>query len=293
MLSFGPPLDAGPLELFLIRCGYAYLLYRCLKRRPKHDAQPMPAGLAHLVDLTWLSRRDVHRRLRLLARIGLCFYIAGIGLPVVTPLLLLYVVARESLNNSQGAIQHAWNAVALVLLVQAGLYGFQTFNAVFRPEFAFPSGATYDQVALFWSQQAIIVVYFTAGLYKLVSARAWLTNAPRMVLQIIKTSRQSFYTRLDASHLDRSDRVVTQVLRHPHLTRLLLASGLLLELGSPLFLHNRMTQLAGGMLLILFHLLNARYLQLPFREQRLLTGVFFLQIPFGLATLAELVGVPW
>ena len=293
MLTFGPPLDAGPLELFLIRCGYAYLLYRCLKRRPKYDAQPIPVGLACLVDLTALSRRDVHRRLRLLARIGLCFYIAGIGLPVVTALLLLYVVARESLNNSQGAVQHAWNAVALVLLVQAGLYGFQACNAVFRPEFAFPSGATYDQVALFWSQQAIIAVYFTAGLYKLASARTWIRNAPRVALQIIKTSQQAFYTRLDPSHLDRSTRVVTEVLQHPHLTRLLLASGLLLELVSPLFLYNRTTQFAGGALLILFHLLNARYLQLPFKEQRLLAGIFLLQIPFALAVLAESVGVPW
>lgn len=293
MLTFGPPLDAGPLELFLVRCGYAYLLYRCLRRRPKYDAQPIPVGLACLFDLTWLSRRNVHRRLRLLSRIGLCFYIAGIGLPVVTPLLLLYVVARESLNNSQGAIQHAWNAVALVLLVQAGLYGFQTFNAVFRPGFRFPSGATYDQMALFWSQQAIIAVYFTAGLYKLASARTWIRNAPRIVLQIMKTSQQAFYTRLDPSHLDRSTRVVTQVLRHPHLTRLLLGSGLVLELVSPLFLYSRTTQFAGGVLLILFHLLNARYLQLPFKEQRLLTGVFFLQVPFGLASLAEAVGIRW
>ena len=293
MLTFGPSLDAGPVELFLIRCGYAYLLYRCLKRWTKSDAQPIPVGLARLMDLTALFRRDIHRRLRLLVRIALCFYVAGIGMPVVTPLLLLYVVARESLNNSQGAIQHAWNAVALVLLVQAGLYGFQAYNAVFQPAFRFPSGASYDQVAFFWSQQAIIAVYFTAGLYKLASARTWITNAPHVVLQIIKTSQQSFYTRLDPSHLGRSDRMVTQVLRHPNLTRLLLASGLLLELFSPLFLHNRTTQLAGGILLIVFHLLNARYLQLPFREQRLLVGIFFLQIPFGLVTLAEFVGTPW
>ena len=294
MLTFWPPIDASPSEMLLMRCGYAYLLYRCLKRRPRYNTQPNPTGLARFINFTVLAKPNVHRRLTLLVWVGLCFYVAGIGMPAVTLCLCLYVTARESLDNSQGAIEHAWNAVALVLLVQAALYGFEAFNTVFRPTFRFANGVTYDQVAFFCSQQAIVAVYFTAALSKLLNSRGtWIGRAPRVVLQIRKTSRQSYYTRLDSSHLDRSDRVATQVLQHPNLTRILLASGLIVELISPLFLYNRIANLTGGAFLILFHLVNDRYMRLPFKEQRFLVAIFFLQIPFALVTLGRLLGIPW
>ena len=306
MLTLGSPIDASPAELALIRCGYAYLLHRCLKRRPRYWTQPKPVSIARLVDLTALARPDVHRGLTWFARVALCLYIAGIGMPLVTLLLCVCLVARESLDNSQGAIEHAWNAVALVLLAQTLLYGLQVYNAVFPPVF-WPAdgvgrprvlglwgdtGATYDQLALFWSQQSIVAVYFTAALSKLlVSGIAWVKHAPRIALQVIKAGRESYYTGLDASHLDRPAWAATQALRHPHLTRVLLASGLMVELLSPLFLYNRIANVAGGTLLILFHLGNTRYLRLPFKEQQLIVGVFFLQVPFGLVTLAGFFGI--
>lgn len=294
MLTFWPAIDASPSEMLLLRCGYAYLLYRCLKRRPRYSTQPNPTGLARFVDLTVLARPIVHRRLTLLASVGLCLYVAGIGMPAITLCLCLYVAARESLDNSQGAVEHAWNAVALVLLAQAGLYGLEAFNTVFRPTFRFASGATYDQVAFFWSQQAIVAVYFTAALSKVLNSRGtWIGRAPRVVLQITKTSWQSYYTRLDSSHLERSDRIATHVLQHPNMTRILPASGLIVELVSPLFLYNRIANFTGGAFLILFHLVNDRYMRLPFKEQRLLVAIFFLQIPFALVTLGRLLEIQW
>ena len=248
--------------------------------------------MPRLVDLTALARPDVHRGLTWFARVALCLYIAGIGMPLVTLLLCVCLVARESLDNSQGAIEHAWNAVGLVLLVQAVLYGLQVYNAVFPPAFRLADGVTYDQLALFWSQQSIVAMYFTAALSKLlVSGTAWVKRAPRIALQMIKAGRESYYTGLDASHLDGPAWAATQALRHPNLTRVLLASGLMVELLSPLFLHNRIANVAGGTLLILFHLGNTRYLRLPFKEQQLLVGVFFLQVPFGLVTLAGFFGI--
>ena len=289
MLTLEAPVRADALELALIRGGLAYLLSRYyLDCRLKYDRQTRPVGLARFVDLTGLASPVVQRRLNLLARVALVFYVIGIGMPLVTALLCLYVVARESLNNSQGAIEHAWNAVAAVLLAQAALYGFQAFNELFRPGFRFAGGVGYDRMALFWSQQAIAAVYFTAALTKLIESRgAWAWHTPRIAIQIVKSTRQAYYTRLDPGSLEHCESLVRSISRHPHWTRLLLGAGLLVELAAPLFLYNRAASAAGGVLLIAFHLVNRRYMRLPFKEQQLLVGIFFLQVPFALVAFIE------
>ena len=116
-------------------------------------------------------------------------------------------------------------------------------------------------------------------------------HAPRITLQIAKSSRQKYYDRLDVSFLTRAEEILEPARRYPRLTRLVVGGGLAMELLAPLALYSRLTLLAGGLMLLLFHRMNGRYMGLHFVSNQRLLAIFFLNGPYALAYLLTFSGI--
>ncbi|MGB0383478.1 MAG: hypothetical protein ACPGWR_01520 [Ardenticatenaceae bacterium] len=285
MLFSGPVLLAD-YEIWFMRVLFAVVLYQSaiLKTVP-FVAQPKPVGLARFFDLTFLSNDALYQWLRRIAYLCLVLYAAGIALPVVTLYLALLSIATFSLRNSQGAIVHAKQLMSMILAVQAILYGFQTFNRFFNPTFAFAHGASYDQLAVYWTQQVIVAVYLTAALSKMWRSRfMWVRDAARVPLQMVKTAEQRYHNELDPQHKGRAFEMAHLMMRYPMATRAFMSGGLFLEMLSPLALMNRTTMIAGGILFIAFHKMNTYVMNLHFTETQKLIAIYFVNVPYLVVT---------
>ena len=293
MLPTFEPIPLHPHEMALLRLGFAYVLYRQLIRaKVPFPHQPSPTGLARWLDLTPLARPDIERMGRALMWVCVLCYALGLALPLVLPAMAGYMVLRETLRNSQGALHHSRQACALVLLVQAAVYLVQAAQAPLSWTSYVGGRPDFDLWAAYGSQQAIAAVYLTAALTKIRnSGWGWVRHAPRITLQIAKSSQQKYYDRLDASFLTRAEAVLVPAQRYPQLTRLAVGGGLALELAAPLMLYGRLTLLGGGLLLLVFHRMNGRFMGLPFREHQALLAVFFLNAPYGIALLLDAAGL--
>lgn len=130
-------------EWLAMRFGLAWLVWLTVRRPPSLTEQPAPVGLAHYVDLTWISQipadqgwsalaRAFHDRVHELIGLQLPFndgwsllafamvvlYALG-WLPLLsTGVLLAMHVFIGTLVNSQGAIHHTTQIIGYVLLGQ-------------------------------------------------------------------------------------------------------------------------------------------------------------------------------
>ncbi len=280
-LPFIPSISLAPYEICFIRLFFALVVWRRLPQKIIFAAQPCPAGLARLVDLRFLANPVLYHRLRSVACMCLVCYVTGFFLSFVTVYLFVLVTAYGSLRNSQGASDHTKQVLALILLVQATVYVFRDCNHVFNPGFQFAGGAGYDQIAVFWSQQAIIAVYFTSALTKLKRSRGlWVWKCAYIAIQLLKTSEQQYHSSHDAKHLENAGALARKAVRYPNLTRLALSLGLFLEFFSPLMLYSRKTIVAGGVLLFIFHHVNARYMRLTFNDLKWCVVIFLVNVPY-------------
>jgi hypothetical protein len=265
----------------LMRCLFAVIIYRsAIPKSINFSSQPYPVGLARFADLTFLAAPNVFRKLKLLAYASLLLHAFGVGLAFTSTFLFLFCSAIGSLRNSQGVILHSKQSISIVLLVQAITYIRGAFSQASYSNIIWQSMAS-EQVAVFWSQQAIIAGYFTAGLSKLIRSKCrWPQNVARLPLQMIKTTEQWHHNELQPVRIDRVEAVAGFLLSHPLLTRTFFSAGLLLEIISPMFLINGTCLLAGGVLLILFHKVTGWFMRLHFYESQLLILIYVINVPF-------------
>jgi hypothetical protein len=198
-------------------------------------------------------------------------YVAGIGLPIASLTLALYAAVVGGLRFSQGGVGHAWQGTALVLLAQAA--AFVRFGAVGGLWTGWPSpdARAAQRVAVFWCQQALVAVYLTSGVTKLLRSRwEWVSRSRRLPLQIVKAAEQQFHEALDVAARDRQIARAERLAARPGLTRLAAALGLAVEVASPLFLVGPGMTFAGGVLLILFHRVNGAVLGHRFGQLQVL-----------------------
>ena len=247
----------------LTRLALAWVFYRfALPRTFPNTGLISPVGLARVLDLSLLAHPGLYRSLRGIALLALVAYSLGLAPHLALSYLCLHLLLYQTVLNSMGAISHRNQMLSLVLLAQAA------------------SPLIAGSEAFFWSQQAIVSVYFTAGLTKLwKSGRRWFHNAPLVALQLVKGARQFHHSKGTFERSDESRATANWLLAHPNLTRFGLAWGLVLELCSPLFLMGSSWAALGGIALLVFHAVIWRTMRIHFLCNCYLVAIFLIDVP--------------
>ncbi|MBX7211981.1 MAG: hypothetical protein K1X78_26990 [Verrucomicrobiaceae bacterium] len=103
-------------EAFLLRALLAAALFWFFPPVVQWKSQPSPVGLAHWMDLTWLSHPGVFPVYRAMFFGLLLLYASGFALPVTLPLMTLVHILPPTLHNSQGFTYHGNQIMSLTLV---------------------------------------------------------------------------------------------------------------------------------------------------------------------------------
>lgn len=279
------PLPASGAEGLIARlCFAALALTMMWGLKFQFDSQDVPTGLAHFVDLTFLSKPGVMPWVTWIFA-ALCVpYVFGRGLVAVLPVMTLIHCAVFAFFNSQGYKSHGNQIVSLILLAQACVVlFFAAHRWLFDRPFPLRAGRTRDSYLIYFSQVVIAGVYMTSVVSKMdVSKFRWIQNLPNMSVQLIKTHRQEFYSNPEKSKVARDADVPAAqwMLAHPNQTRLLLGAGLLLEALCFLVLANRGWALVIGLSITGMHLIIGWLMRLYFDFNVGASLIFLINVPF-------------
>jgi hypothetical protein len=301
------PAPVAAWEMFVMRALFAWVVWQTFPVNLHYEEQRFPNGVARWdevwdgFDLTWLWSGHKYeiawigidgpvtamQLIRAGVAICLLIYASGYGLPLVLPLLTAASIIVRTYYNSQGAVHHGCQMVALILFFQTFvvLYfaGKRATGWIKRKPFKFDNGLSLWSYFLFYSQGAIAGCYVIAGLTKIVrTGGAWFWNSPYMALEIIKTEKQEYYSHLDESVLGTQTAYAEWMLNYPNLARVLLSGGVFLELFAIFMLFNRQAALAIGVGMVLFHHVVAIVMELHFRFNEYSCWIFCINLPFWL-----------
>lgn len=279
MTSFDRPVVHPPAEAFLARLLFAAVVLRCTHLKIPYAGQPYPNGLAHVFDLTLFSSPLAMGVLLAVLAVACLVYVAGRFMIGATGVMLFALVVTGTLANSQGAIIHARQIVALVALGQFIAYLSGARRSGMAPEARLRRPGDHD-LALHYSKQAIASAYVVAGVTKLIkSGGSWIADAPNLALQVVKTNDQHAYSFIGDSAVGAMDPWASMIAAHPNLSRIFFGGGLLLELGAFLALAGRRAAFAVGIGLLAMHASVAWLMKLHFINNQLVLGIFLVGVP--------------
>jgi len=277
------PVFLDQYEIVAMRFLLAIVLYDFtrFKKISHFKQQPKPVGIARFIDLTFISNYRYYRFIKIIFLILIILYVIGYKLYIVVFILSILLLMFGTLWNSQGSINHSRQVVSLVLIVQSAAYILDAINKNFYSDFQVLNGLNIDQISIFWSQQAIVAVYFTSGISKLILSKFnWINQVKFIPVQIEKTLNQKYYDSIKDFKQENIKRVSDFLLKHSNITAFFFSIGLILEILSPLSLINRTTIVVFGFLFLFFHLINSRLMNLGFPLSQKLLIIFFINIPF-------------
>jgi len=277
------PLPVGRLEWLIIRIAFASLVfYDLIDTNPYgYTAQKSPVGIAKFIDLTWLHLDWARPAILVLAGIACLAYIAGRGLAITLPALLVLSTLVRTYHNSQGFQDHSHQLIALTLLAQSIV----VWVFLVRRWKKLPTPSLTDRInehswLLYYSQGIIASTYVVAAMSKLMrSTGMWVINSPYIAFDIVKAQRQNYYKYLDDSLAGDPEKAVW-VLENQNIARLMFGGAFFLELFALIALKNRMWALLTGLSLIILHRSIKWMMGLNFATAELLLLVFFINVPF-------------
>ena len=253
-----------------------------------------PVGVGRFIDLTFLSDPTVGVVLHWVLLVALIAYAAGLALPVSTLTIFLIHCSIFTLNNSKGAIHHGYQILSITLLAQVAVLWAPT---VLRPlprlrEYlpVHDPGLHRRDLFVFYSQVAIAGAYVIAGLSKVLRSHVrWIIESPGVAVQIVKSHSQKYYEYLAPEWADMGMTYANWITAHPWLTRLMLTSGLFLELFAFLLLINRAWAAFIGISLIMMHLAIGQLMGLHFPQNIQADFAMLVNAPYWLFAVAMLV----
>ncbi len=279
----------GLWELVLMRALFALVLWMNLTPKVPPGTLPHPYGFAKHFDFTFLAQPETYALCYHGALVLVVLFALGArGFWTLGP-VFAFMIARASLNNSQGFIGHAGLVLALVVMAQVVASGAEWIGR--RPRWweILVSTKKEMQLAADWSRQAMIASYVVAGITKLVATEGeWLARAPYFLLQVCKVQGESWWgygRSLGAG----SEAFLRALGDHPWLAFLFLGAGLLLELFAFIALMGRRLGLVMGLSLLAFHLSLGWLMDLSFTTNQHLLMIFFINPVWWCAQLGVLV----
>ena len=278
---FPLPVVSG-LEGALARVFTACVVYCFLPIFSPPTVQPVPVGMAHFVDLTWLGQASSFEIYRQVLIALLVVYASGIALPVVLPVLATAYIALYTLINSQGFTNHSHHILAVVLFSQA-------LAALFylRPKAGswLKPSAGLRAWMLVAAQAGIASAYLISVFSKLWnSGFTWLFRSHYIALDMVKTMRQNYYSALDPRYATEPPNVVW-MLEHPFWTALLFDLGFFVEALIVLSVGTRKLAMIFGVGTICMHRSINYFMGLEFYQNESMLAVFFVNVPFVVAFL--------
>ena len=290
------PVSAG--EWFCLRlCFGALVFFTILEPHPfRYEAQPLPTGIAHFADLTWLhwwqladipffkGGPGMHETFVALGLVLCAAYVAGRGLVITLPLLALLHILPRTLNNSQGFTHHGFQLVSLVLVAQT-LVAWWFFFRRKRAPSGQPDGPALPSCMLYYSAGVVALSYTVSALTKLTATRGlWIWDSHAVCIEIVKSHRLLYFARLDPEFaVDPSSAL--WLLHHPWITRILFGAGFLLELFAFVAIKGRPWALLTGLSIIAFHRSVWWLMKLEFPLHEWLLLIFLVNIPFWIDRL--------
>ena len=235
--------------------------------------------------LTWFADAGNWSLFMTVFTVLLGFYVAGLGLPIVLPVLAILHVLPFTLNNSQGYTHHGYQIVSCVLIAQAcaALWHSVRGGSVLRPP---------DERLRAWmlvqAQVIICGMYFISVFAKMDnSGGMWLWNCHHTALDMIKTQRQTFLNRFDPAFAE-IPKEAYWMLENPWKARLFFGSGLFLEVACILAIgHRWLAPIMGVALIVMHRSIDLLMGGVAFINNELLCFVFLVNLPFFLAWLFE------
>jgi hypothetical protein len=272
------------LEGFFLRLLFGIVVAFTISLNVPFSTQPHPAGLAHFFDLTWLSDPDNLRAYRNVIYLLVSLYVAGLLLPIVLPALAVGHALMFTLFNSQGYTHHGYQIVSLTLLAQAVTVLYYTALKGIRLR---PPDRLLNAWLFVQSQVVVVGAYLVSFLTKMFATGGmWFWNANYVAIDLIKTQRQHYYSRLDPGDAGNPLEAMW-LLEHPWISRALFGSGVLLEAIAFLALAGRKLSFLIGVCLILMHRSVSTLMGLRFQYNEMLCVVFLVGIPYFAARCLE------
>jgi hypothetical protein len=276
---FSPP-HVTPLEGLFLRTFFAVVVAYTLRFEVPFPTQSHPTGLAHLLDLTWLSNGSYYSLFRTVMYFLLLVYAAGLMLPITLPLLALGHIFVFTLFNSQGYTHHGFQIVSLTLVAQAGTVFYYTVRRGIRLR---PPDTLLDSWLLWQSQVIVVGTYLISVCSKLINSRGlWLWDSSQIAADLIKSHRQLYYSSLDPSYAGNPPEAMW-LLENPWMARTLFGIGFVLEAIAFLALANRKIAFVIGVALILMHRSIAGLMGLRFDNNEMMCAIYLVGLPFLLA----------
>jgi len=271
----------NPFELLVMRAGFAWLAFTNVKwATAPYTEQKFPNGLARFFDLTWLGHHPPSQMTQYVIMAFLGLYVLGLVPALGLLPLAFFATLIGTLINSQGAINHSWQMVTMMLLAQLIVYawprkadGSWQFSPVWKPDL------TRHRQAANAAMVVIAASYVVCGVVKIVnSGGLWLHKAPYLAVQLFKTHYNHFYDTLNMPPEWLQD-ITEFLVENPNIARIVFGSGLLIELLGFVILISRRWSFIGGLAIIALHLSISRLMNLNFEAHMFAVLIYCVNLP--------------
>ena len=300
-------------EWFLMRLGFACLVMWEFRDWHSFDfsGQSTPVGLARLFDLTWLNERGSidemlapvvkllgplgewlgmggHGRfdsMLVLAAVCCVFYVLGVGLRVVLPVLALAHTLIWTYYNSQGYQHHGHQLVSLVLWIQTGVVWCEALARKETPAWwrQWTNPGTLRDWLWFYVRGIILFSYVASALTKIINSRGlWLWNSKYLCAELVKSHRLSYYKELDPA-MAGDPAAAVWLLHHPFVAQVVFGIGFFIELFAWVGLRDRRWSAIVGVAIIVMHFNITWLMRLNFDNHVWLCAIFLLNVPGWIA----------
>jgi hypothetical protein len=271
-------------ELDVMRVGLGFVAIKTFSGiqsfRPSGEV-PYPIGIARIVDLRWAESRTAVRWIQQGAYVAALCLAAGRMVPLALAYLTAATIVEVTFQSSFGAVNHGHHLFAIVLTVQTAATLLWDAASRWDWDLGVLLAGSQQSTAAWWTIQAIVAVYFTSGLSKLLNTGGrWIARSPMLLL--------SAYERGDTDRMmgergraraRNAVALASWFLARPTLTYCAFAGGLLVELAAPIGLLGKLVLAGVGLAIIALHKGNRFLLGLPFPEYQLLVLVYLVNVP--------------
>lgn len=275
------PFALGSVEMLIMRAGFAWLAFSNVKwATAPFTEQKFPNGLARFFDLTWLGHHPPTQLTQYVVMGFLALYVVGLVPALGLLPLAFFATLIGTLINSQGAINHSWQMVTMMLLAQLIVYawprkteGRWQLKALWWPDL------TRHRHAANAAMVVIAASYVVCGVVKIVnSGGLWLQKAPYLAVQLFKTHYNHFYDTLNMPPEWLQD-ITEFLVENPNIARVVFGSGLLIELLGFVILISRRWSFIGGLAIIALHLSISRLMNLNFEAHMIAVLIYCVNLP--------------
>ena len=288
MNSLPKPFAHNRWELLFLRAGLAIILILSLHSNwPGFTDQPKPNGLAHLFDFSFFGEPEAMKILYPFYLAALALYTLGSFMPLALAFMTFFTTGVGTLMNSQGAIGHSTQLLAMIVLAQFLVHTSYASLRLLRGPRGWLASPASCADSMDWSRNVIAAAYVVCGVVKLVNSKGlWIWNTPNLSLQLIKTNEMDYYNRLATEVGFWANDFPEILVEHPWFAQIFFGGGLFIELFAFVALLGKKWAFFGGLAIVALHLSISQIMRLNFEEHMAIVGLLLIA-PWPLSIISE------